>query len=107
MGRVIEALEVYFRQNDRFPAALSELSQDAPIDDPFGQGQTLRYFVNPKLPGSAIIVSDGPDGTEDYRPEGFDAEDPSTYPQPHEAYDPATGHGDLYRFTSGDKALRF
>jgi len=105
LRRVIEALETYYRQNDQFPTTLSELPKDVPIDDPFAEGQTLRYFLNPRPPACAIVVSNGPDETRDYNGEGFDAEDLSSYPRPHEAYDPNTGQGDLYLFTTADQAL--
>ncbi len=60
------ALQLYFREHGRFPAALSELVQAGYLKsiplDPFGKGEPIHYRLIGKSTDRAVVWSVGPDG---------------------------------------------
>jgi hypothetical protein len=59
------ALELYFRERGRFPAALPELVQAGDLKsiplDPFGKGEAIHYRLVGNLIDHAVVWSVGPD----------------------------------------------
>jgi hypothetical protein len=59
------ALELYFREHGRFPAALPELVQDGDLKslppDPFGKGEAIPYRLVGNSIDHAVVWSVGPD----------------------------------------------
>jgi hypothetical protein len=62
------ALELYFREHGRFPAALSELVQAGDLKsiplDPFGKGEAIHYRLVGNSIDHAVVWSVGPDGVD-------------------------------------------
>jgi hypothetical protein len=60
------ALQLYFREHGRFPAALSELVQAGYLksipSDPFGQGEPIHYRLEGSAPDHAVLWSVSSDG---------------------------------------------
>jgi hypothetical protein len=60
------ALQLYFREHGRFPAALPELAharylKSLPLD-PYGQGETIHYRLDGNFTDRAVLWSVGLDG---------------------------------------------
>ena len=70
MRAIADALEMYYTDENVYPAALSEAGLKKYITstptDPFADGATYRYYVNDAdTPTMWLLVSNGPDGEED------------------------------------------
>ena len=105
MKQVLQALNAYYREHKKYPESLSQLPADTPLSDPYAFRKQLRYAVNPESPATAVIISNGPDWKADYQGRGFNAARPASFPKPGEVYNPSTGRGDLYLYTTGAEAM--
>ena len=106
MKLVINALNAFYREHNRFPESLTELPAGTPLVDPYSFRKQLRYSLNKEPPVSAVIISNGPDWKADYDGQGFNAAKPTSFPRPEAVYDPKMGKGDLYLYTTGPEAIR-